>query len=204
MKRHWRSEMKEVKDKLSKLQKNRERQLENRREHGLKTVSIVGYTNAGKTTLFNVLTKKEKLAANVLFATLDSNVGKLYLPEKQRYADFLISDTIGFIQSLPPELIDAFKSTLMESVHADLILHVIDIADPKMHEKITIVENILSDLGLHDKKKIYVFNKIDSVKSFNKEELKTRYIDYNPQFVSAFTREGLKELMDLLQSTIEQ
>jgi GTP-binding protein HflX len=204
MKRHWRSEMKEVKNKLEKLQRNRERQLENRREQGLKTVSIVGYTNAGKTTLFNVLTKKEKLEADVLFATLDSAVGKLYLPEKQRYANFLISDTIGFIQNLPPELIDAFKSTLMESVHADLLLHVIDISDPKMHEKITIVENILNELGVVHKKKIYVFNKIDAVQSYNKDEVTTRYNDYSPLFVSAKSREGVPELIQRLESELSE
>lgn len=195
MKRHWRDQMKETKKKLEKLQKNRQNQLDHRKIQGLKTVSIIGYTNAGKSTLFNKLTKKEKLVEDVLFATLDSAVGKLYLPDKDRYADFLISDTIGFIQNLPPELIDAFKSTLLESIHADLLLHIIDISDPKMHEKIGIVESILSSLGLHDKKKIYVFNKTDKVQTFNKEELQTRYADYNPQFISVTENKGIKELI---------
>jgi GTP-binding protein HflX len=181
MKRHWRDQMKETKKKLEKLQKNKSNQLQNRKDQGLKTVSIVGYTNAGKSTLFNKLTKKSNVAADVLFATLDSTVGKLYLPEKDRYADFLISDTIGFIQNLPPELIDAFKSTLMESIQADLVIHLIDIADPKMHEKISIVEAILGSLGLQDKKKLYVFNKIDSVSTYSRDDLKTRYADYFPQ-----------------------
>jgi GTP-binding protein HflX len=202
MKRHWRDEMKTIKDKLSKLQRNRENQLQNRKGQGLKTVSIVGYTNAGKSTLFNKLTKKNNVAANVLFATLDSAVGKLYLPEKDRYADFLISDTIGFIQNLPPELIDAFKSTLLESIHADLLLHIIDISDPKMHEKISIVENILGSLGLYERKRIYVFNKIDNVQSFNKEEISTRYSEYSPQFISAENGKGVKELIQAIEQTL--
>ncbi len=197
MKRHWRKEMKEVKDKLDKLTTNRERQLNHRKEEGLQTVSIVGYTNAGKTTLFNTLTKKKKLAADVLFATLDSTVGKLYLQNLKK--DILISDTIGFIQRLPPDLIDAFKSTLMESIHADIILHIIDLSDPKMYEKIAIVENILEDLGLKDKKKMYVFNKVDRVKPLNKEEISLRFKNYNPQFIAAKNQEGVGELITQIE-----
>jgi len=200
MKRHWRNEMKEVKKKLGKLQGNRENQLHHRKEQGLKTVSIVGYTNAGKSTLFNALTKKDKVAADVLFATLDSAIGKLYLPDKDRYANFLVSDTIGFIQNLPPELIDAFKSTLLESIHADLLLHIIDISDPKMHQKISIVENVIDGLGLHEKPKIYVFNKVDAVDSYNKDELSTRYADYYPFFISAASKEGVNDLTEYIES----
>ncbi len=200
MKRHWRKEMKEVKDKLEKVTRNRERQLENRRREGFKTVSIVGYTNAGKSTLFNLLTRKEKLAADVLFATLDSAVGKLYT--KGAYTDILISDTIGFIQNLPPQLIDAFKSTLMESIHADVLLHVIDIADPKMHEKIATVEQILTGLGLDQKSKVYVFNKIDEVNSFDIEAITKRYGEFHPQFVSAQNKDGVEELITEIQNNI--
>lgn len=202
MKRHWRDEMKTIKDKLRKLQKNKQNQLDNRKGQGLKTVSIVGYTNAGKSTLFNKLTKKNNVAADVLFATLDSAVGKLYLPDKDRYADFLISDTIGFIQNLPPDLVDAFKSTLLESIHADLLLHIIDIADPKMHEKISIVEGILGSLGLFEKKRIFVFNKIDKVQTFNKLDLETRYADYHPQFISITENKGIKELIKVIEDSI--
>lgn len=187
MKRHWRDAIKKTADKLKVLEKNRENQLKRRREVGLKTVSIVGYTNAGKTTLFNKLTKKDKLAKNVLFATLDSNVGKIYFHETQR--EILVSDTIGFIQNLPAELVEAFKSTLMESINADLLLHVIDITDPKMYQKINIVEEILNDLGLQDKRKMYVFNKAESIPENVITHLKENFKDKHPQFISA--RDGL-------------
>lgn len=198
MKRHWRNEMKNINDKLKKLAGHREQQLQRRKEIGFKTISIIGYTNAGKTSLFNKLTKKSKLAENILFATLDSNVGKLYLPESQ--TKLLISDTIGFIQNLPTKLVEAFKSTLMESIHADLLLHVIDVNDPKMQEKILVVENILHELGIDTKQKIYVFNKIDAVPSLNRDELYELYSDYNPQFISVKTGEGIDLLIDALKT----
>ena len=144
MKRHWRDEMKKTKDKLDGLLKTHENQIKRRREIGFQTISIVGYTNAGKTTLFNALTGKKKRVENVLFATLESYVGKLYLPNIKK--EVLISDTIGFIQNLPTLLITAFKSTLMESVHAEILLHVIDASDPDMYKKIETVENILEEL----------------------------------------------------------
>lgn len=187
MKRHWRDAIKKTADKLKILENNRQKQLNRRREVGLKTVSIVGYTNAGKTTLFNKLAKKEKLAKNVLFATLDSNVGKIYFHETQR--EILVSDTIGFIQNLPAELVEAFKSTLMESINADLLLHVIDVTDPKMYQKITIVEEILNDLGLQDKRKMYVFNKSEELLENVKTYLQENFKDKHPQFISA--RDGL-------------
>jgi GTP-binding protein HflX len=196
MKRHWRDQIKKTKDHLESLLKNRENQLKRRREIGYKTISIVGYTNAGKTTLFNKLTKKENLAKNVLFATLDSATGKLYLPESNK--KLLISDTIGFIQNLPSSLIDAFKSTLMESMHADLLLHVIDASDQKIVKKIRTVEDILKELGIEEKKEIYVFNKTEDVHPSFIAELKEYYGQHQPQFISAKTGEGIKELIALL------
>jgi GTP-binding protein HflX len=193
MKRHWRNEIKRTKDKLAKLTKNKESQLMKRKESGFLTISIVGYTNAGKSTLFNTLTKKKKGVKDALFATLDSAVGKWYLPSI--YKEVLVSDTIGFIQNLPPELIDAFKSTLLESVHATLLLHVIDVSDPNIHEKIDVVENILSELGLENKPKIYVFNKTDNLPDQTiKTDIFEMYHQYNPQFISAQTGDGLTGL----------
>lgn len=197
MKRHWRDAIKNVNDRLKRLQKERSRQIERRKEIGFKTISIVGYTNAGKTSLFNRLTGKQKLAANVLFATLDSHIGKLYLPHKKK--EVLLSDTIGFIQNLPPKLIDAFKSTLMESVNADILLHVIDASDHLMNEKIAVVEQILNEVHIDTKKRIYAFNKIDAAKHLKREDLEEVYVDYTPQFISVKTGEGISELISCIE-----
>jgi GTPase len=197
MKRHWRDAMKQVKDKLAKLAKDRERQMLRRKEQGFETISIVGYTNAGKTTLFNKLTGKKKLAEDVLFATLDSTVGEIYFPSERK--QILVSDTIGFIQKLPPQLIDAFKSTLMESIHADMLVHVVDVSDHLMNEKIDVVEEVLRSLKLEDKEQILVFNKIDNGFAFKKEELEEHYKMYNPHFVSAVTGEGMKDLLRMIE-----
>ncbi len=201
MKRHWQREIKQTEDKLKKLNAEREKQLERRKEIGLKTASIVGYTNAGKTSLFNLLTKKQKLVENALFATLDSAVGQVYLPGLQ--SQILISDTIGFIQNLPPQLIDAFKSTLMESVNANVLLHVIDSTDEKLEEKIHAVESILNELGVSDKKKIYVFNKIDGVMTKDKSELQHIYNEYHPVFISVQNREGISDLISQIEHAVE-
>jgi len=203
MKRHWRNEMKEVQDKLKEMEKGRLTQVQRRHDLGLPTVSIVGYTNAGKTSLFNLLTGKKKLEANILFATLDSSVGKMY--DRAHSREIVISDTIGFIKNLPPDLIEAFKSTLMESIHADLLLHVIDITDPKMDEKIQVVLEILAGLKLHNKPQIFVFNKIDQS---NKEVLTQtvkKYGSFSPFCISVHTGEGIKnlylKLIDILPSS---
>lgn len=193
MQRHWRNQIKKVQDKLEKLAKERERQMERRRKMGKQTVSIIGYTNAGKTSLFNLLTKKEKLVENQLFATLDSSVARLFLPDTQE--EVLLSDTIGFIRNLPAKLIDAFKSTLMESLHADLLLHVIDASDPQMQKKIKTVEDVLWDLGVHYKNRIYVFNKIDAPLTLSRETLVKEYGQYSPQFISVAKDQGIDRLL---------
>jgi len=200
MKRHWRDEIKKVRDKLKELEKNRNRQVQRRHNLGLPTVSIIGYTNAGKTSLFNLLTEKGKLAKNVLFATLDSSVAKLYNPTNQK--TILVSDTIGFIKNLPPELIDAFRSTLMESIHADLLLHVVDAADPQMEDKIKVVEKIIHDLGIGKKPIFYVFNKIDQLVDFGANELIEKYSQYSPFFVSVQSGAGIKELYYAIQDKL--
>jgi GTP-binding protein HflX len=192
MKRHWRDEMRRVRDRLESMAQNRRRQLGRRRDLGLRTVSIVGYTNAGKTTLFNLLTGKDKLSRDILFATLESTVGRLYDPDKGNR--ILVSDTIGFIQNLPPSLIDAFKSTLMESMHADLLLHVIDASDPRMDDKIAVVERILADLKLQEKKKFYVFNKSDLVDEERLSFITKKYSSFSPKFISVIEGTGIKNL----------
>lgn len=201
MKRHWRDEIRRTRAKLENIEETRNRQLERRRNLGLKTISIVGYTNAGKTSLFNLLTGKEKLAQNILFATLDSTVGNLYDPGQEKR--IVMSDTIGFIQNLPPSLIEAFRSTLIESIHADLLLHVIDASDPKVMEKIKVVEDILFELGLRDKKKIYVFNKVDLIDEDKLSELLIKYSAFSVFPISIRTGKGIKQLYLNLKSILK-
>ena len=201
MRRHWRDQIKQVEEKLEKLSKERERQMERRRKAGMMTVSIIGYTNAGKTSLFNSLTKKNKLVENALFATLDSSVGRLYLSGLQR--EILLSDTIGFIKNLPTKLINAFKSTLMESIHADLLLVVIDASDKNLAMKIKAVEDVVWELGVHYKKRVYVFNKIDAKLPIAKEILSEEYQDYSPQFISVHSEIGLQELLHEIEEKLK-
>ncbi len=197
MKRHWRSAINKVQEQLDKLSAEKEQQLERRKRLGLETVSIIGYTNAGKTALFNRLTGKKNLTENVLFATLDSAVGKLYLPTAKK--EIFITDTIGFIKNLPPTLIKAFTSTLMESIHADIVLHVIDASDEDMKYKISVVEKILHDLKIQNKHKIYIFNKMDKA-IYPKNELSAEYDIYTPIFISASKNEGVEEVKNCIDS----
>jgi GTPase len=199
MKRHWRHEMKNVTDELKKLTDEREKQIERRHEQGYKTVSIVGYTNAGKTSLFNLITKKNNLVEDALFATLDSAVGRVYLPTFGH--EVLITDTIGFIRNLPPKLIDAFKSTLLESIHADVLLHVIDVSDPEMELKINTVNQILSDIGRTAERIIYVFNKIDKAE-VNKKSIEVTYSNHDPLFISTKTGEGIEEIKEVISQNL--
>ncbi|MEK7119641.1 MAG: GTPase, partial [Patescibacteria group bacterium] len=175
---------------------------DHRKNLGLQTISIVGYTNAGKTSLFNILTHKKHIVGNALFATLDSTVGEIFMPSLGRKV--LISDTIGFIANLPPPLIEAFKSTLMESVHADVVLHVIDASDPLMMEKIGVVNSILDQLEIPESKEVLVFNKIDAVPTVDKQKLSGLAGDIPHVFISAKTKEGIEAFTSELLPKIIQ
>ncbi len=196
MRRHLAEQEKQVKKQLAHLASGRALQRKRRDRLGMKTVSVVGYTNAGKSSLVNALTQKGAYVADALFATLDTRVGKLSSPGIP--STILVSDTIGFIQDLPPELISAFRSTLDETIDADLLLHVIDVSDPYLHEKIKEVEAILKQLHVADKPKIYVFNKIDLVKRVPKTTLKKTYADKKPIFVSCVSGNGINDLKEVV------
>ena len=209
MRRHFKKQIKKKEEELEKLTAQRQRQLIRRKENGIKTISIIGYTNAGKTSLFNLLTGKKNEVKDALFVTLDSSVGSLIKNNPQGsknpegLVNVVVSDTIGFIQNLPPTLIESFKSTLLETLEADVILHIVDIADPKIEQKIKTVEEIISDLGISGKKKIILFNKIDKLNGNYYElenSLKNQYKDFYPQFISVKTNEGIEELRKSLLS----
>lgn len=200
MQRHLKERVRKIRKELSKVAVTKKMRIEWRKLHGITTVALVGYTNAGKTTLFNKLTKKEKQVKNSLFTTLDTVIGRLASSRRDR--EVLISDTIGFISGLPPFLIDAFRSTLMESLHAELLLHVIDSSDSELQKKIEVVEKILKGLD-EDKKAVLVFNKTDKLTRDQLEKLKTEYLDRNPYFISAKTNFGLRTLYSFLVNSTQ-
>ena len=153
-----RKRVKLLKEKLATLQRQRAVQRRSRRRTNVLSVSIVGYTNAGKSTLFNKLTRAQTYAANQLFATLDTTTRKLFLAEG---GPVVISDTVGFIRELPHTLVAAFRATLEETVQADILLHVIDASSPNRDEQIEEVNKILKEIGADTIPQILIFNKID-------------------------------------------
>lgn len=200
MKRHLRKREQKIKEKLRHYDLVQATHRKQRRRKNLKTISLVGYTNAGKSTLLNTLTKKGVYVADELFATLETTVGKLYLPNSKKIV--LLSDTIGFIQDLPTDLIDAFKSTLGEILDADLLLHIVDVSDPLYEQKVLVVEDILSELGVDKKPKIYVFNKVDLASDINMEAISEHYNCYSPVFISAERKTGLVELTSEIERNL--
>ncbi len=178
------AQLREVKERRSVLRKERKRKL-------LPVVSVVGYTNAGKSTLVNALCNSDVLVEDKLFATLDTSVRRLVTPESR---DFLLIDTVGFIRKLPHDLVEAFKSTLEEAATADLILHVADVSNPDVEECIDTVEKILSEIGAGEKPAYLVLNKTDKGARSISPDIRRRYGKVFS--ASALTGEGLDALRE--------
>ncbi|PWY55831.1 GTPase HflX [Legionella qingyii] len=153
-----RERIKYINKRLEKVRSSRDQNRQARRKASLLTVSLVGYTNAGKSTLFNTLTGESIYVADQLFATLDPTMRQLNLPGS---SSVILTDTVGFIRDLPHQLVEAFRATLEETQQADLLLHVIDISDPHWRDNVFSVQQVLDELGVHDIPIIQVFNKID-------------------------------------------
>ncbi|MGE5356628.1 MAG: GTPase HflX [Deltaproteobacteria bacterium] len=209
-----------VKNKIRKLKEDlaqieQQDKTQRKRRDELIRVALVGYTNVGKSTLMNLLTKSEVFIEDKLFATLDTTVRKMVIGSMP----FLMSDTVGFIRKLPHHLIESFRSTLSEVQESDILLHVIDVSHPGYEDQISTVNLTLRDLGAHDKTIIHIFNKIDQFRknSFDElldketeDELMEKFISnlkntYGDKImlISAKERENIDELRELLRSEVE-
>ena len=197
-----------LKEKLKEIDKQMSVQRGNRGQ--LVRVALVGYTNVGKSTLMNVLSKSEVFAENKLFATLDTTVRKVVIEN----LPFLLTDTVGFIRKLPHQLVESFKSTLDEVREADLLIHVVDISHPNFEDQLHIVNETLAELDNKDKPMILVFNKIDAYKpdehgeNMTLEELKKTWMNRLPAtkcvFISATDKENVEELKETMYSEIKR
>ncbi len=194
--RRARDRIKRLERAIATVQKNRNQQRRRRSRKGLPILSIVGYTNAGKSTLLNQLTQSRVIAENKLFATLDPSSRRLRFPQD---VEVIITDTVGFIRDLPKELMAAFKATLEELENADLLLHVIDVGNPRHRDQIRSVEGILSELGLTAIPTIRVLNKIDRVTPEEADIVRQR-LDGIP--VSALDRSTFKPLLEAMQKAV--
>ncbi len=205
-----------LKQRLAEIDKQKTTQRKNRGR--LIRVALVGYTNVGKSTMMNLLSKSEVFAENKLFATLDTTVRKVTVDN----LPFLLADTVGFIRKLPSDLVESFKSTLDEVREADLLVHVVDISHPDFEEQITVVEKTLAELGCADKPSMIVFNKVDAYtwtpqdeddlteptrENISLDELKQTWmakLDENCIFISAREKENIDELRSVLYKKVRE
>jgi GTPase len=202
--RRIRDRVRKIEESIDEVRQQRALRREARNAVPLGTVSLVGYTNAGKSTLFNALSRAEVLVSSKMFATLDPTVRALRLPSNRR---ILVSDTVGFIRALPKGLLTAFRATLEEVQESALILQVSDISNPYHEEFEQEVEKIINEIGVANRPRIRVFNKIDRLSQQQREEFaaawsRSRDAEEPPVFVSALTGEGLDELLKHIDAAL--
>jgi len=197
--------IKRTRERLDKVKKQRQTQRRQRERRDAFNISLIGYTNAGKSTLFNALVKARTYAADQLFATLDTTTRQLYLGDAGRTVS--LSDTVGFIRDLPHGLVDAFQATLQEAVDADLLLHVVDASNPDFAEQISQVQRVLKEIGAHEVPQILVFNKTDAISAERAPQRLQDHFDLDgvqtPRiFVSARTQDGIALLRQQLSNWV--
>jgi GTP-binding protein HflX len=186
-----------IKEKLEGVRKNRAQHRQSRRRHEIPSFALIGYTNSGKSSLLNRLTGSQVLAKNQVFATLDPTTRKIFLPDGP---PAVVTDTVGFIRKLPPQLIEAFKATLEESAEADVLIHVVDLSSPNMERQVEVVDELIKEFNWQDKKIIHVFNKVDIASP----ERQFRVKQYPRVFVSAMTGQGMEQLKKLMCSMVSE
>jgi GTP-binding protein HflX len=199
--------IKRTKERLAKVKLQRKTQRRQRERRDAFNISLVGYTNTGKSTLFNALVKARTYAADQLFATLDTTTRQLYLGEAGRSVS--LSDTVGFIRDLPHGLVDAFQATLREAIEADLLLHVVDASNPGYVEQIAEVQRVLTEIGAQDVPQLLVFNKLDALATENQpiklvDEFEIEGVQTPRIFVSARNLTGLPLLREKLGAIVAE
>ena len=190
--RHISRRISALEEDIKEIRKHRELLRARRKKDGVITACLVGYTNAGKSSLLNALTESCVLAEDKLFATLDTTSRAITLPDNRK---ILVIDTVGFIRKLPHHLVEAFKSTLEETVEADMLIYVIDAADPQYETHINVVDMVLSDIGAGGKPAVYAYNKTDLLKE------EAFFARGNSIEISAKTGKNLDKLIDLIAET---
>jgi len=194
-KRHIRSRIASLEKDLREMEKHRKFLTQKRKKDGILTVAVVGYTNAGKSTLFNMLTNAGVLEEDKLFATLDVTARGLELPDGRTV---ILSDTVGFIRRLPHHLVEAFRSTLEESAQADLLLHVLDASEPDLKDRLSMTQELLTELGCEEIPQIKILNKADLVPEF------TQKSDFDTVWMSAKHGNGIPELLTAIMHHLPQ
>ena len=193
--------IKRTKERLEKVKRQRQTQRRHRERRDAFNISLIGYTNAGKSTLFNALVKARAYAADQLFATLDTTTRQLYLGDAARSVS--LSDTVGFIRALPHGLVSAFQATLQEAVDADLLIHVVDASNPDYREQMEQVQSVLTEIGAQDIPQLLVFNKVDAMPPERqplrlRDEIEVSGVQTPRIFVSALSLQGVPELRQAL------